>query len=281
MKTTRFLFLFLIAWFPLRAQVVDTLELKKEIDQISNKEGIQAYLDKLYEEDQAYRGRQTSDSLDYRHLLSVSYFINRFGYPKVEDFGRSANAPWLVWIHNKHSELNRLAFPVILQGFLAREIPEEEIRTYYLDGLYQSKFADERYRSLALKELFAICEVATGPKIDIQKMILAKQEIDRFYQIPVKWEYYYQDENTTQTYALNGQELEATFEGETIRLFELENGRIYLEPVYPDGSGEPFEVVAAGNIYRRKGQAGDLYYEVTENQLSKRTSRFIITTYLK
>jgi hypothetical protein len=279
MMNYRILFLLLVAWSSTHGQVIDTLELKNEIDQISNKEGIQAYLDHLFEMDQAYRGRQTNGSLDYRHLLSVSYFINRFGYPKREDFGRSANALWLVWIHNKHSELSRLAFPIILKGFQAREISEEELRTYFLKGLYQSKFVDEHYRSLPLNELFSICEVASGEQIDIQKMIAAKQQVDHFYQLPVKWEQYYKARNTSNTYTMKGHEVEAIVEGETIRLFALENGSIYLHRLLIDGSSEPFEVVPSGNIYRRKGQQGDLFYEIQEDRLIKRTSNLNITTY--
>lgn len=84
------------------AQTIDTVLIRREIEALSNKEQIQRYLDNMMAEDQKYRGKQTNDSIDLAHLVSISYFTNKFGYPQQKEFGHASSVPWAVWIHSKY-----------------------------------------------------------------------------------------------------------------------------------------------------------------------------------
>lgn len=267
MKVAIFL-LSVVLYLPLSAQQIDTLALKKEIDALHNLESIQQYLDRIYEEDQQYRGAQSIDSLDYRHLLSMSYFVNKFGYPKSQQFGRSAYAAWLIWVHTRHHALARSSFPIILKGFLSNELPASELRSYYLASLYHEKFDDNAHLELPLKTLFERCEVVTADQIDISRMVAEKQAINAFEQLPIRRADYYQADGSSRNYELNGHTIPVRFDGEQLKLFQLEDGRIFLLVVTIDGSAEPRELMETPDgRFVIKNRQSNKYYRIQGEEL--------------
>ena len=281
MKTLlNILFISIIGLSPLKAQQIDTLELKKEVLSLKTPSSKKDYLKRLYKADQMYRGKQTNDSLDYLHLISISFFINEYGYPQEHDFGKYASAPRLIWIHNPHRQLDRICFPIILKGFLSRALEEKELRTYYLRGLYHDKFDDENYETVSLKELFTICEVNLDDKISIEKILTAKTEIDNFNQLKIVSESAWKAEDSFKTYTLNGQDIVERYEGETIKIIEKADGKVYLLKIYNDNSGESRELTAIGlNKYKLKGQQTDKYFEVLEDRVFHKDRRGLIKEY--
>src|SRR5688572_4922844 len=120
----------------------DTLRIKHEVDELTDQNSIQKYLDHIVKEDQLYRGDMTNISLDIEHLISLSYFNNNHAYPTKEVYGQSANSMRLVWIHVPFHDMRRLSFPLIHKAFIAGLISENDLRTYYLQRLYEDRFDD-------------------------------------------------------------------------------------------------------------------------------------------
>jgi len=117
------LFFLLILWnnSQIYAQI-DTLRLKNEVEDLTDFDVKLRFLTKIEKEDQAFRGKQTNDSLDLEHLISMAYFVNEFGYPSSKTFGEPACAAWLTWIHQKNRNIDLLSSSIIVKGFFGRRI---------------------------------------------------------------------------------------------------------------------------------------------------------------
>lgn len=268
MKLTPILILLLLGVLALNAQKIDTLKLKNEVINLKTFEDKKNFLQTIYETDQNNRLTDADKSIDYKHLISISYFINAFGYPNRKEFGRCASAPWLIWVHNSYRELNRATFPIILKGFQDQYIDEGDLRTYYLELLYKERFDDERHLTIPLKKLFRICEVETGDKISINNILEAKANIDRFNQLEIVEESNWQSGDVFRTILIDGEEVKKKRPGDVISFFEKENGKIYLLRVYEDDSGEPRELEKiAPNKYKFKSQKTDKYFEILEDRI--------------
>ena len=215
-------------------------------------------------------------------MISISYYINEFGYPKRRDFGKHSSVAWLVWIHNPHRELKRRTFQIILQGYLSGEIDESEVRSYFLRGLYTHKFDDNNYNTIALKDLFKICEVDVTEKISIKGILDAKDSIQNFEQIKTISESVWKSKDQRIVYEVNGEEFSRIDEGQKVKIFQKENGKMYLLKVHDDHSGEPIELEElAQNRYKFKVQDTEKYFIFFEDKISYMNGDILIKEYLK
>jgi len=283
MKRMLHCIIFVLSIQSLSAQNIDTLALKNEVLNLKSFQSKMNFLEKLYAEDQQFRGANSNPNLDFEHLISISYFINEFGYPKKSDFGRASACAWLTWIHNSNRELKKNTFPIILQGFTQGEIQQLDLREYYLRGLYHYKFDDNNIKNMPLKELFQKCEVNLDDKISIEEIIKIRSENEKFNELKIINEATWKANNKIKYYDLNGEQIKTTIKGEVIKIMEKEDGKIYLLKVYDDGSGEPIELEKlSANSYKYKACQTEKYFEFSEekivfkdqNEIFKEYSRF-------
>jgi len=264
------------------AQAIDTLALKTEIENLKTGKDRKAFLQKTLDEDQKYRGNETNDSLDYEHLISVSYYFNKFGYPTKKDFGESAKAMWLVWVHNSFKEPDRLSFPLIRKGFIIGEIEQLDLRSYFLRQFY--KFDDERYLTMPIKELLASCEVEVNDKISIKQIVEAKAKIDSLDKIKVVATSHWKADDILKTYDVNGEQVSITHDGALIRIVEKENGKFYLlQLLHKDYEGRPTELtkIASSKFrYKHKTESGN-YFEFLKDRILYKNKTEILHEYKK
>ncbi len=276
----RFTILILLIPFLSISQEVDTLKLKREVEKLSDISSMKKYLKRIYDEDQKYRGRRANHKLDYEHLISISYFTNKFGYPKKKDYGDVSSVGWLVWKHNNHRALSRISFPIIHKGFMAREINETDLRTYHIYFLYAEKYDDEKYLSMPLKELFEICNVNTNQNIPISDIIETKMSIDSLDEIETVSISTWKSEDISKTYLLNGDSIKRVYTGETFKLIQKVNGKKYIQRVTIDNSSYPQEVLEIDrNKYKYKDQETKKYFEFIPGKMIHRTEKKILKEY--
>ena len=85
------------------SQNIDTTRIMNQINALKENGAKKKALHRIIEEDQAFRGAQTNDSLDLLHLVWVSCFVNTFGYPDKELFGDDAFGASIVWIELRNN----------------------------------------------------------------------------------------------------------------------------------------------------------------------------------
>lgn len=261
------------------AQKMDTLKLKEEVSNLkafSKK----LFLKILFEKDQAFRGKQTNDSIDLQNLISISYFINDYGYPTRREYGKYSSVPMLIWIHNKYSAIDQLTFPIILKGYLEGEIRESELRNYYLRRLYNNKIDDENYKNILLKELFEICEVRLDDKISVWKILKEKAKIDSLNGLEVLNETLWKTEDIHKSYKLNDENIDIEVKGQKIKIIQKKNGNIFVLNVNEDHSGEIRELQEiSSRKYKYKDQKTEKYFEFFDDKILYKDSNRTIREY--
>ncbi len=262
-------------------QNFDTIQIKKQIDVLVGANAIQTYLHEILAEDQIFRGNKTNDSLDILHLISISYFINKFGYPDKKEYGDDARAPWVIWVHN-HRRLCILSFPIILKGFLSGQIREADLREYYLRTIYTYQFDDEDYLKMPLKELFEKLKLNTSKTILIDQLLNEAAEIQVFKNKPREVIGRWKSEGTSKIYEVQGEKLNMKFEGERVEIIKLQSGETFFCKLSSDGSIEPRELyLAKENEYRFKHLKTDNFLSVSAEKLIIRNCTSILKEYKK
>ena len=263
------------------SQKIDTVQIKHHINSLNGGIAAQSALRKIIEEDQQYRGSQSNDSLDLLHLIWVSCFVNRFGWPKKQDFGDDAFRMSIIWIHN-HRRLRIAAFPIILQGFLSGQIAEKDLRDYYLRTIYLYKFDDDGYLHLPLKELFEKLELNTAKQVDVAELLKVGEEISAFKKQSRQVIGIWKSEGTSKTYDSQGKNIRVEFEGEQAELYRLPNGQVFLCLSSSYGSREPQELILVKeHEYRFKTLKTDTFYWVNAEALDLMKGENVVQKYLK
>jgi len=238
------------------------------------------FIQSIYDKDQEFRGRHTIESLDFRNLVSISYFLNEYGYPISQEYGRASKAPWLIWVHNSYPSFKKITFPLIFRAFLREEISEGDLRTYHLKNLYRDKFDDEGNRTLPLDELFLLCEVSTEPKISLKELIAAKEKIEREKIVKISRISYWQSENSEKVIERGGKKYLTGSSGQRVQLVKKENGKWYLRRPSVDNSHyeKQLEEIAP-NKFKYKGKQTDKYFEVLKDRMQYRNSLEVFKEY--
>ena len=208
----------LISSVGINAQLIDTIHLKKEVMSLSNHMKRHEFLKNIYEIDQKYRGQATNENIDFQNLISISYYVNKYGHPKKKDFSKYAKVPSLVWIHNRYTEIDRISFPIILKGFLNGEIPESEIRNYFLRGMYHLKYDDEGFKTHSFFELFEICQVKTDETISIKNLIATKIIVEEKNNLTDAKVSNWKSDDGHRFYYVDSQKIERFISGQKIRI---------------------------------------------------------------
>ena len=245
---------------------IDTLRLKNQVDRLNNKDSIQAYLNHILQEDQHYRGDLTNLSMDIEHLISLSYFINKFTFPTEEIFGPPARALRFVWTHVPFLSLKKFSFPLIHSAFLTGHISENDLRTYYLKRLYEDEFDDEKNLSLPIDSLFVLLKLNTTSRIPIHILLLEAEKIKDLRSMSKKETWKWSGSVKSKVVTANGNRVLMTSTDSPVEIFTLENCNIYFRKLHSDNSYEPKELVKIGEgKYKIKNQQTNKYFEIKEN----------------
>ena len=199
---------------------IDTIKAKIRIQNLNDIKSHKDFWKNIEYIDQFYRGSKAVDSIDANNIILVSYYLNKFGYPERSLLGNPSSIISMVWIHSKYSSIDKLTFPIILQGYLKKEITEKDLRTYYIRNLYLEKFNDNGFRFKSLKELFQALELNVEKNINIKKIV---EELD-----------YYN--NLKKSKIVIGQ---WKMEYDIVQIFKGSNNQYFFQKLYRDGSYEP------------------------------------------
>lgn len=264
------------------AQIIDTLRLKKEVESLIDYDSKLRFLTKIEAEDQAFRGKQTNDSLDLEHLISMAYFVNKFGYPTAKTFGEPACAAWLTWIHQKYRKIDLLSSSIIVKGFLAGELQPKDLKTYYFYQFYHYKFDDSLHLEMPMKVFFDSIGVDTKGPVSIEKImeeVERNKEFDATKRVSLgTWK----TPPKEVIYNLNGQPIKKVFNRSPVQIFTFRDRRIFFYQIFADDSFEPKELIKIGDKkYKFKHQQTDKYFEIDEaGNLYYRNATTVFETYL-
>lgn len=265
MKILLIVLIFLLNSIETKSQI-DTFVLKNKVEQLINQDSIQMFLDFILKEDQHYRGELTNISMDLEHLFTLSYFLNKFGSPTEENFGKSVMVLRSVWIHIPFLALRRLSFPLIHSAYLSGNISENDLRNYYLRKLYEDRFDDDKYLTLPIDSLFSLLNLNSTSSIPIRTLFLETEKIKSLRNIPKKELWKWNGPIKTKIVTVNGERKEMAYSDSPVEIFVLKNCNIYFQKVHSDNSYEPKELIKIGERkFKFKNQITNKYFEIKDN----------------
>ena len=262
---------------------IDSLQILKKVQQLSDYQSKQVFLDEILKNDHKYRGSDKSAMNDLNSLVAISYFINTFGYPTEEEYGRAATNIPFIWVHNSFRELRQIAFPLVHTAYVNGHITDDWLRTYYLKISYQHRFDYDAYLTLPPDEIFRLIEFNTSSKIPIKNLMIAIEEIRKFQSQPIKEAQRWQAAPKPVTMVVNGERVNREKKDPAVEIFTLENCKVFFHALLADQSYEPEELVLIGERkYKFKYRQTDKYFEInTAGNLVYRDKDKILETYLK
>lgn len=239
----RILFLsFAIFFYQWGISQVDTLALKKQIDQIGTEKNHIDFWDFVFERDQNMFQSDHLEKINIENLVLVSYYLNKFGYPDINILGDKAKILNMVWVHNKYDEVKKLTYPIILQGYLKKEISEFNLREYFLRILYQNYFHDHGHMTKSLSEIYR----------DIQPNLTGHINVYAFVQYYTEQEKYFSGDKITlgtwksddiqYTGTLNGNSFSHTLPGSRMTINKMPDGKYFFQILVSGQSIEPKEL---------------------------------------
>ena len=246
-------FFILLGTSSLYAQV-DTTALKLEVDTINGNKDKKLFWEKIRHRDQTFRGNKYSVINDLENLISVSYYLNKFGYPIKNVDCEESSIISIVWVHNSFPEVEQVSFPIILQGFQTKQITESDLRSYYLRNLYNRQFNDQLYVQKSLSEIFKELNLNIQAKIDINQILTACNHSLQFL---------------NEEHELIGQWILKNSGWEEVKIFKTTTGEFYLHKIYQDGSHYPQKLYQDSrfeNLFRVH-ENDDFYYAIQDNGL--------------
>jgi hypothetical protein len=261
----------------------DTMTYKRQVEALTDHASIQAYLDTIFKRDQTYRGDQAVTLYDLENLLSISYYVNAYGYPSPEAFGDASYAPRLIWIHNSFLSLRRLSFPLILKAFESGQISESDLRSYYLKNLYADRFDNDDIKDMPLPELYKLLDLNTSGTISILDLITVMEEKRKFNSLPKKEVLKWYGAEKSNWVNENGERKFWTTRGSPVEIITFENCKIYFRIAHGDRSYEPRELQKIGeNKFRFKGRQSDKFFQIdADGNLLYRNEQEVFDFHLK
>jgi len=278
-----FLFIFFTS---LCSAQIDTLKLSQKVNSLTDIESHKKYWEDIDKSDQSHRAALTDELLDIENLISVSYYLNKYGYPKRSLFGLNSIIISVVWVHNTYPIIKKLSFPLILQGFLSKEIPEMDIRNYYLAGLYSKVFDDNELKTKPLTDIFNSLNLNISKKINIKEICEAFEACQKFKKQPriVLGEWKEKDVNKTLYHEDNP--IETHFKGVQVQIFKDPHDDYFFYRVIIDRSHYPDQLVPLNKEFTKfkyLNNVGDKYFEIGDdgNLYFKDSIGEVITKYEK
>lgn len=146
----------------LRRPIVDVTVFEKEFENINSIEEQKDYLEQLLRDDQEVRQGQDAEIMlefgynskehteylnkqlqrDAENLAKAELYIEKFGYPNIEELGEVASrAPWLVVHHSMSYETRVKYFPIFYQAYKDGNIGED-LFALYLGRMHRMKYGE-------------------------------------------------------------------------------------------------------------------------------------------
>lgn len=230
---------------------IDTIAIKQKIEALNTQADKVKFWKEYRSKDQTLRGPKSDKINDLKNLIAASYYLNTFGYPTQEECGEDSSIISFIWIHNSYPEVQRKTFPIILQGFQSKEITEKDLRLYYIRSLYNRRFNDEHNRTKKLSTIFKELELSLTPKININEILLAYIESEKF--VNQELEIFGHWDNPKSH--------------EEIKILISKEKEYYLHKIYQDGSHYPQKLIKDSQFDKlfRIHKDADSYYGIQEN----------------
>jgi len=250
---------------------IDTLSIKEEINSLVDKTQHINFWKKVYEDDQHNRGKNANDSIDIRNLLKCSYYLNKFGFPKQNELGLNSQVITYVWIHNKFPKTDLLTFPIIMEGYLAKQINESDFRTYFLRSIYSYKYPDPDpdYKEISISDLLQKVKPKIKRPIKIDSLLKTyeieynflynKHEEIGLWIAPAKFDtLYYENKPIINEITKS-----------PIRIFMANNGKYFYHKLHHDRSHYPQELIKIEKNKFKIMAKSNTYLEILNNDSLK------------
>ena len=279
----RLLSVFFLLWCNISLSQPDTLIYQRQTANLSDQASKQNYLDTLLKRDQQFRGNDAITLFDLENLISISYYINQYGFPSSEVFGEASDAPRLIWIHNTYHSLRKLSFPLVLGAFQSGQFTERKLRDYYLKTLYAESYDDDRINEIPLPELFELLDLNTSNSISIEALIYSMEEKRKFNSQPKKEVKFWKGAEKSKWITANGERKLMSYKTSPVEIITFESCKIYFHKINADNSHEPQELQKIGEgKFRFKDRQSDKYFEIDpDGNLLYRTEAEVIDFHLK
>ncbi|MEM9546156.1 MAG: hypothetical protein AAGA77_09285 [Bacteroidota bacterium] len=139
---------------------------KLEVENILSKADQQAYLEYLFNEDQRLRQGQSADltikygfsskehkefirkqqKLDVINFMRVEAYLEKFGYPKKDDFSTLANtAIWAVVEHSISYKSMKRVFPILYKAYQEGDMEASGLE-WLLQSMHELKYGNKADR---------------------------------------------------------------------------------------------------------------------------------------
>lgn len=244
---------------------IDTTDINTKVNRLKTLEDHKAYLSEIYESDQSHRGKNTDDALDKLNLIKSCIYFNRFGHPSKEKIGRPAGALRIVWIHIKYPQVDKYTFPMIMEGYKAKEITEEDFREYYFNSIYSNEFSDKDHHTKPIGELLKKLKPNIKRPINISRVLELFKEEENFLKEKRNIIGMWQRETKYDTLPFNNDVIVNEIIYDPVQLFRDTNSDTYFYNLYSDGSGYPEKLTPSTkskNRYYKYSEASGIYLEV-------------------
>ena len=222
---------------------IDTISIYKEVNSIKSVIDHKNFWKQVHSDDQGYRGKLASDSIDCLNLIKCCIYLNKFGYPDVKILGSDSRIISYVWIHNRFPQTDLLTFPIIMEGFRNKQINEDDFRNYYLRSIYKRQFTDEDYKTLQISTLLKKLKPPISKPINILAVTnLINKEQEFLNETHNELGVWYSKPKYDTLY-LNNNTVIKDLTSSPIRLFQDLDGLYYYHKLHIDKSHYPQKLV--------------------------------------
>ena len=212
--------------------------------------------------------RKTKEETNQENLILVSYYINNFGYPERKVLGRESSILNYVWVHTTCYKVKALTFPIILQGYLTQNIPEKDLREYFLQSSYRRRFEDSDHLTKPLGTIFTELELKVSKKININDLVMALDSCNDFLNMEKQVIGTWSTRNIVHKYVLNGKQIVHEKKGDKVMMFQLGDGRMFLSHIYSNTPFDPIELMFIDDgmkKFKEKNKVTSRYYQINSN----------------
>lgn len=225
MKQLAIMFCLMIAPSSWMHGQVDTIHTKKVVTSLETIDEHNAFWQRLYERDQAYRGEKTKKIYDLKNLVNACIYVNHHGYPAPEI--PAASILPTIWIHSSYPDVTRLSFPLILKGYSLGRISEKNLRYYYLRYWYWKTFYDQGNRTKDLGQICQELKLDTSETICIDCLLSSYKAAEAFM---------------SQDFLILGIWKDPKRRS-SVRIMKSKLGEYYFHDLYVDGSYFPTRII--------------------------------------
>ena len=253
-----------IFYWDLGISQLDTLILKKMVDEIRTEKNHADFWEFIFERDQNMFQSEQLEEMNIENLVLVSYYLNKFGYPDVGILGDKAKIINMVWVHNKYADVKKLTYPIILQGYLKKEISEFNLRDYFLRILYQCYFDDHGHMTKPLNQIYKELEPNLTNQIDVQAFTKYFTEQERYFNEEKNVVGTWNSDDIQYEGTLNGSFYTHKIPGSKVVIFKMNDGKYFFQTLVTGQSIEPLELQMRDNNFHLIQMPSGKFYTITQ-----------------